>query len=79
MTQKANKQLFKILMYKGEKWKILGKYPLPMKIKEKVEWGSSNVPQLMTVETTIRKLQQIYPKLSFEDVKLIPVGLSELV
>ncbi len=65
---------FKTVVFKDGRTKILGNYAMI----HNGEWGGCNIPLLMSVETTIRKLEQIYPDINFKDVKLIIVKLSEV-
>ncbi|KKL98664.1 hypothetical protein LCGC14_1822210 [marine sediment metagenome] len=65
---------FKTLVWKNDQDKIIGEYA----VMYEGEWSGCGIPVLMTKATTIRKLEQIYPDVSFKDVKLIIVKLSEI-
>jgi len=65
---------FKILEWRGDKYKVLGLYPEI--IGNENELGATNAPTLMTMKATKRKLQNMYPSINFKDVNIITVKLS---
>jgi len=42
------------------------------------ELGGCDIPQLMNLETTMRKLKKSYPKQYFDDVRLILLKVNEI-
>ncbi len=68
-------KIFKTLVFKNQKTiDAIGKY---VRIVYK-DIGGSSIPQLMTKETTMRKIQELYPEINFNGVKLVIVKLSEI-
>ena len=69
--------LFKTLEFKGIERGTLGKYAHPIEVeKGSYDWGGSSIPLLMTMQTTIRGLKQLYKGLDFDVVRLVPKKLS---
>ncbi len=65
---------FKTLVFKNKKDKLLGDYAVIYLGK----FGGCNIPDLLTMDATIRKLENIYPKLNFSMVKLVILKVSEI-
>ena len=70
------KDLFKVLEFKNSED---GKYAHPIEVREgEYEWGSSFMPMLMTIDSSIRKLKQIYPTLCFDGVWMVTKILTDI-
>lgn len=68
------KRHFKTLIFKGARTKLLGHYAMPLKMNEsEYDWAGGDIPRLMTMKTTINKLEKAYPALNFKEVRLIIV------
>lgn len=67
---------YKTLVFKSDRTKVLGRFAIPM--ENSSDWAGCNIPMLLTTETTIRKLENIYKNHNFKGVKLIVVKLSEI-
>jgi hypothetical protein len=71
-------ELYKTLEFKGIERKTLGKYAHIIEIEKNVyEWGGSLMPSLMTNNTTIEDLRQLYKKLNFDIVDLVDKKLID--
>ena len=68
--------IFKTLEFTDRKEQIaFGRY---VAFISESELGGCQIPQLMQVGTTIRKLKNIYPKQDFEGVRIITLKVSEI-
>ena len=69
-----NMEKFKVLIWKNDRDKILGKYATIMD----GAFGGCDVPDLLTTDATIEKLKLIYSDLDFNLVELITVKLYDM-
>lgn len=68
--------LFKTLEFTDEKERTsFGRY---VAFISKNELGGCEIPQLMQIGTTIRKLKKLYPDQNFEGIRLITLKVSEI-
>ncbi len=65
---------YKTLEFRGDKEKALGKFA----VIHGNYFGGCDIPQLMAMETSVRKLEKLYPNHNFKDVNLIIVKVSEI-
>ena len=71
-------ELFKTLEFTSIEKDTLGKYAHPIEVgKEEYVWAGSSMPMLMTKDSTIRKIKQLYKGLDFDCVKLTPKKLID--
>ena len=70
-------EIFKALVFAEEKEQIaFGKY---VALINESELGGCDIPQLMQIGTTIRKLKKLYPKQDFEGVQLVTLKVGEII
>ena len=74
------KEIFKTLVFKGDRTKVLDRYAIleDSVTKEGLEWYGGNVPRLYPISATIRKLEKQLPDVNFKGVKLITVTIVEM-
>jgi hypothetical protein len=76
-----SKETYKVLEFKSGD-RLHSKYAHPINMGtlfvDKYEWGSSDIPLLMSDKTTIKTLKALYKGLDFGDVKLVSKELSNI-
>jgi hypothetical protein len=72
-------ELFKTLEFKDIERETLGKYAHFIDLGDKTyDVGGSSIPMLMTLDTTIKKLKEMYQGIEFDKLSLVTKKMIDL-
>lgn len=71
-------EIFKTLIFTDEIKKRQGKYARIVSFLNEANLGGSDIPEILTINATMKKLKKIYPRTDFSGTKLIKIQILNL-